>query len=310
MVRRYYDLPSLTALAAFEASARHKSFKLAAAELNVTPGAVSRQIKSLEEELGTSLFIRRPQGVELTNDAEDLYAVISNGFGRASEVVQRIKSGSQVNKVTLACTTAVATMWLMPRMGDFWRRFPDVLVDHLILDNTRDFRRAEVDLRIRYGTGAWPDETAVKLFDEKIYPVCGAGFFEAYPDCLPSKIPTLPLLHVDWLDPNWVDWDEMLRRAGISHGPLSGRRFSNFAVTLQACQENQGIAIGWDRLIRQFLDNGTLVKLTDLEMDAPGSYYLTWNDNREPTPASETLRKWLLEMAEIDLAVDAGRSNA
>lgn len=305
MVRRYYDLPSLTALAAFEASARHKSFKLAAAELNVTPGAVSRQIKSLEEELTTSLFIRRPQGVELTNDAEDLYAVISNGFGRASEVVQRIKSGTHVNKVTLACTNAFATMWLMPRMGDFWRRFPNVLVDHLILDNTRDFRRAEVDLRIRYGTGAWPDETAVKLFDEKIYPVCGADFAAKHPDCLPSKIPTLPLLHVDWLDPNWVDWDEMLRRAGIAHGPLSGRRFSNFAVTLQACQENQGIAIGWDRLIRQYLDNGTLVELTDLKMPAPGSYYMTWNDNREPTPASETLRAWLLEMAENDLAAEA-----
>lgn len=308
MVRRYYDLPSLTALAAFEASARHKSFKLAAAELNVTPGAVSRQIKSLEEELSTSLFIRRQQGVELTNDAEDLYAVISNGFGRASEVVQRIKSGSHVNKVTLACTTAFATMWLMPRMGDFWRRYPDVLVDHLILDNTRDFRRAEVDLRIRYGTGAWPDETAVKLFDEEIYPVCGAGFAQKHADCLPSKIPTLPLLHVDWLDPNWVDWDEMLRRANIAHGPLYGRRFSNFAVTLQACQENQGIAIGWDRLIRQFLDNGSLFPLTKLRMSAPGSYYMTWNDNREPTIASDTLRKWLLEMAQKDLAEEARRS--
>ncbi|MEQ9488482.1 MAG: LysR substrate-binding domain-containing protein [Alphaproteobacteria bacterium] len=305
MVRRYYDLPSLTALAAFEASARHKSFKLAAAELNVTPGAVSRQIKSLEEELATPLFQRRPQGVELTNDAEDLYAVISNGFGRASEVVQRIKSGSHMNKVTLACTNAMATMWLMPRMGDFWRRYPKVMADHLILDNTRDFRRAEVDLRIRYGTGAWPDETAVKLFDECIYPVCGPAFAEAHKDCLPSIIPTLPLLHIDWLDPNWVDWDEMLRRAGIAHGPLPGRRFSSFAVTLQACQENQGIAIGWDRLIRQYLKTGALVRLTDLHMPAPGSYYLTWNDNREPTPASETLRDWLLEMAERDLAADA-----
>ena len=196
MVRRYYDLPSLTALATFEASARHRSFKLAAAELNVTPSAISRQIKALEDEFSLPLFLRHTSGVELTPEGEDLYSVLSHGFARASEAVQRIKSGNRSQCVTLASTTAVALMWLMPRMGEFWREHPEIQVDHLISDNARDYRRADIDLRIRYGFGSWPDETATLLLRETIYPVAGPGFAAAHSDAEPQDIPALPLLHV------------------------------------------------------------------------------------------------------------------
>jgi LysR family glycine cleavage system transcriptional activator len=244
MVRRYYDLPSLTALAVFEASARHLSFKLAAAELNVTPGAVSKQIKAIEDELGVPLFARRGAGVSLTSAGEDLYGVISNSFSRAAEVVRTIKRGDRSRNVTMACTDAFATMWLIPRMPDFWERFPAITVDHLISDNPRDYRRAEVELRVRYGLGAWADETAELLFDDKIYPVCGPGFAAKHRDATAEALPDLPLLHVDWVDPEWADWDEVLRRANIPHGPNKGRRFSKFSVALQAAQADQGVAIG------------------------------------------------------------------
>ncbi len=302
MVRRYYELPSLTALAVFEASARHKSFKLAASELNVTTGAVSRQIKVIEEELGTAVFVRSNIGVELTPAGEELYAVLANAFGRFSETVQRIKRGQRAKSVTLACTNAVAMMWLMPRMGEFWRQYPEISVDHLISDNARDFRRAEVDLRIRYGFGAWSDETALLLLKEKIYPVCGPGFARRHRQAKPGDLPSLPLIHVERVDPDWTGWDEMLRRAGVQHGPLSGRRFNNFAVALQATQEDQGVAIGWHRLVNPLIKQGTLCRLTDLELPAPGSYYLTWNDNRELSPAAEALKSWLAAVAARDPA--------
>ena len=214
MVYRYYRLPSLTSLAAFEASARHRSIKRAADELNVTPGAVSRQIKGLEEELGVPLFGRSQAGLTLTADAEALYAVLAQAFSRTAETVQVIRSGNRARRVTLACTHAVATHWLMPRMGDFWRRFPEITVDHLISDDARDFRRAEVDLRIRYGFGAWPDETSVPLMTETIYPVAGPEFARQHAGCAAADIPELPLLHVDWVDAEWTGWDEFLRRAG------------------------------------------------------------------------------------------------
>ena len=204
MVHRYYRLPSLTSLAAFEALARHRSVKRAAEELNVTPGAVSRQIKALEGELGVPLFDRSQMGLMLTADAETLYAVLAYSFSRTSETVQTIRSGNQAVRVTLACTHAVATCWLMPRMKDFWRRFPEITVDHLISDDARDFRRSEVDLRIRYGFGAWPDETSTLLMDEAIFPIAGPGFAERHADCTAADIPALPLLHVDWVDAEWT----------------------------------------------------------------------------------------------------------
>ena len=240
----------------------------------------------------------------LTPEAEELYAVLSNGFSRAAEAVQRIKTGNRTRRVTLACTNAMAMRWLIPRMGDFWRRHPEITVDHMISDNGRDFRRTEVDLRIRYGFGDWPDETAVLLLDETIYPICGLQFAQNHTGCTASDIPSLPLLHVDWVDPEWTGWDELLRRASVPHGPLAGRRFSTFAVTLQACMDEQGLAVGWHRLIADLVREGKLVPFTDLIIPAPGSYHLTWNSSRNLTPAADILRGWLLETAAAERLQD------
>lgn len=105
--------------------------------------------------------------------------------------------------MTLACTHAYATFWLMPRMGDFWRRYPEITVDHLISDDARDYRRVEVDLRIRYGFGAWPDETSELLLDETIYPIAAPGFAAANAGAEAADIPHFSLLHVDWVDAGW-----------------------------------------------------------------------------------------------------------
>jgi LysR family glycine cleavage system transcriptional activator len=297
MVRRYYELPSLTSLAAFEACARHLSFKLAAAELNVTSGAVSRQIKALEEELGVHVFARAANGVTLTDNGTELYAILATSFSRTADTIRRIKNDDRVKNVTIACTDAFAQMWLIPRMPHFWEKFPDVTVDHLISDDLRDFRRAEIDLRIRYGLGSWPDEQAEKLLDETIYPVCGPKFAEDYAGTLAQSLPDLPLLHVDWVNPNWADWPEVLRRAGISHGPLKGRRFGRTYITLQVAQANQGVAVGWHQLVHPMIERGTLVRFTDLVIPTSGGYYLTWNDNRTLSPAAEVLKNWLVEAA-------------
>jgi LysR family glycine cleavage system transcriptional activator len=133
---------------------------------------------------------------------------------------------------------------------------------------------------------------------ETIYPVAGPGFARQHPGCAATDIPELPLLHVDWVDAEWTGWAGFLRRAGIAHGALSGRRFSTFAVALQACQEDQGLALGWDRLVRSQVEAGRLVPFTDLRVAAPGSYHLTWNTNRELSDATRTLRDWLIAAAD------------
>ena len=203
--------------------------------------------------------------------------------------------------MTLACTNAFATCWLMPRMGDFWRRYPEITVDHLITDDVRDFRRTEVDLRIRYGFGrmAGRDVDAAPrrgdLSDQRSRLRARA---RRRPP--PPTSPSFSLLHVDWVDAEWTGWDELLRRAAIPHGPLPGRRFSSFNITLQACIEEQGLAIGWQRLIRDLVDAGKIVPFTDLKISAPGSYYLTWNTNRTLSKPACILKTWLLDMAAAD----------
>ncbi len=300
MVRRYYNLPSLTMLSAFEATARHMSVKLASAELNVTPGAVNRQVRGLEEEAGTPLFFREKGGMRLTPEGEELYAVLARGFSRASETFHRIRTGRSQTNVTLACSTAFGALWLMPRIGDFWRGNPDVSVNHMISDVAQDYRRAEVDLRVRYGAGVWPDEVSHRLFGDRVFPVCGPGYYKTHRKAAGEALAELDLLHVEGVDPSWTNWEEFLRRAGIPHGPLVGRRFNNHSVLLQAAMDDQGVALGWERLIAPRLKAKQLYRLSDIGIEAPGAYYLTWNENRSLSPAAETLRTWLMTTAEAE----------
>lgn len=298
MVRRFYDLPPLTALAVFEACARHSSFKLAAAELNVTPGAVSRQIKAIEEDLGVPLFARRARGVTPTPAGEELYAVLATGFSRASDVIRSIRRGDKSRNVIIACSDVFATMWLIPRMPDFWRNVGDVTVDHLISDDVRTFRRAEVELRIRHGLGAWIDETAEFLFRDCLYPVCSPRFAEVHSDATSQALPRLPLIDVNWIDPDWMGWDELLLRAGIRQHAANIRRLGKFSVALQAAMADQGVVIGWHRMVQPLVERGQLVRFTDLLVPSPGAYYLTWNTNRDLSAAAIVLRDWIRRVAE------------
>ena len=294
MTSRHYRLPSLHALATFEAAARHRSLQRAADELNVTPGAVGRQIRALEEELGSALFDRGPSALSLTAEGDLLCRVLSDAFVRLGDAVGTIRLGQRQQQVTVACTHAFARCWLMPRMREFWRSHPEVCVNHIISDDGRDYRRSEVDLRVRYGFGAWPDEASLKLFDDVLYPVAAPGFAERHPAATAADLPGLPLLHVDWVDPDWTGWDELLRRGDIPNAGPRRRRFSNFDVALQACKDGQGVAVGWHRLVEPLVASGDLVRFTSLTAPAPGGYYLTWNAGLAPKDAAAAFRDWLL----------------
>ncbi|RUM06759.1 LysR substrate-binding domain-containing protein [Rhizobium chutanense] len=303
MVRRFYGLPSLTALATFEAAARHGNFTLAAAELNVTTGAVSRQIKSIEQEIGVALFVRTGKGVMLTAPAEELYRALAGGFSKASDVVNAIKQGNSARNVTIACSDVFGTMWLIPRMPDFWRRFTDISVDHLIGDSFKTFHPSQLELRIRYGSGKWIDETAEFLFDDCLYPVCSPDFAKRHVGASAADLADLPLLNVEWVEPGWTSWEEVLSRGGVPYHASSGRRFGKFSVALQAAMADQGLVVGWHRMVAPLVEKGDLVRFTDLVVPDPGAYYLTWNSTRKLPPAALLLRDWIRRIAEEERSV-------
>jgi len=176
MARRYYQLPSLTGLNTFDACARHGSFTAAATELGVTLGAVSRQVKALETELDCPLFLRHHRGVELTAEGIDLFQVLNSSFQQIGKLCQEFKNRAQSTDVTIAASTAFASLWLMPRLGGFWRQCRDVNLNHAISDNPADAGFLNADIRIRYGDGHWRGEAAEKLFDDRMFPVCGREF--------------------------------------------------------------------------------------------------------------------------------------
>lgn len=168
MVRRSYGLPSLSALTAFEAAARHLSITKAAEELNVTPGAISKQVRMLEDELGNPLFLRRHRALELTREGETMAAALREGFERISSTYHQVRTAGGQSSVMIGSTMAMAHLWLMPRMAAFWGRHHDIVVDHVISDHPRGLDRPDIDLRLRYGNGEWPDERSAKLYDDRI----------------------------------------------------------------------------------------------------------------------------------------------
>jgi DNA-binding transcriptional LysR family regulator len=294
MVRRHYNLPSLNALAAFEAAARHLSLTRAAAELNVTPGAVSKQVKALEEEIGRALFIRLHRALQLTPAGEAVFRSLRESFERLAASWHGVRSDNAIRTVSIGTTAAFAQLWLMPRLGAFWTAHQDIVIDHMISDRLQDLQRPDVDLRVRYGGGQWPGEQASKLFDDEIVAVASPAFLSRTRIGSTRDITGHPLLSVEGVDWTWTTWADFLREIGIAGKKLNVRRFNSYVIALQAAQDGQGLALGWLSLVRPLIAKRSLKQVTRARIMAPGSFYLTWSLERELSPESAALRDWLL----------------
>ncbi|MBN9068448.1 MAG: LysR family transcriptional regulator [Rhizobiales bacterium] len=302
MVRRFYSLPSLIALAAFEAAARHLSLTKAAEELNVTPGAISKQVRTLEEELGVPLFLRRHRALELTREGETMAAALREGFERMSSTFRQIKSLGGQAVATIGSTMAMAHLWLMPRMGTFWNQHDDIVVDHVISDHPHGLDRPDVDLRIRYGDGEWPDELSAKLYDDRIFPIASPAFAKAYPVKSVADMAQLQLLSVEGIDWTWTTWAEFLREVGHPDRHVNVRRFNSYVIALQAARSGQGVTLGWESLVAPLIETGSLVRVTDAVIAAPQSYFVTWSARRPLSPQATLLRDWLLSLGSLSSA--------
>lgn len=294
MARRPYSFPSLNGLAAFEAAGRHMSFTEAAAELNVTPGAVSKQIKQLENDVGARLFIRLHRALDLTAEGAALHATLRDAFSRISETLEGLDAARRVKTVSIGSTSAFAQFWLMPRLGSFWKEHQDIVVDHAISDRGHDRLPGRVDLRVRYGTGPFPDEDASKLFDDRIIALASPAYMAERQVITLDELASQALLSVEGVDWTWTTWADFFRANHHKPGRLNIRRFNSYVIAVQAARDEQGIVLGWERLLTPLMADAALVQVGGAAMQAPDSFYLCCPSHQHLSAEAQILREWLL----------------
>ena len=273
MSRRYYKLPSLTSLATFETTARHKSFKGAAEELGVTPGAISHQIKFLETELDVSLWDRKHRGNNLTHEGESLFIALQSSFSSLSYALESLRNYANNKAVTISTTTAVSGLWLTPRLSQFWIKHPNIPINQHITDNPSS-QFPSVDLKICYGFVENNSNQKHTLFHDKLVPVCSPEFANKYPNPSIDDLAKLPLIHLKAKNKNWSNWPSWFKALGYS-GKISQRTdVNNYMIALQAASDSNGIALGWEHLVKQKIDNGDLVVLGNTSIPAPAALYI------------------------------------
>lgn len=287
---RPYDLPSMTSLVCFEAAARNLSFKQAASELNVTPAAVSHQIKGLEVELGVALFRRQHRGVVLTEPGAYLFLALQRGFEGISDAVRETRGSQDTEDVIVQATTAVSAFWLTPQIATFWREHPEVVISQRVTDVAGTGGGA--DLSIHYGAASEMDEACEVLFHDEILAVGTPEFARAHAITGLSDLRAVPLIHVPAEDTGWTGWRDWLAHFGQTPPRTRGLEVNNHMIALQLARDGAGAVLGWTGLIGPLLASGALVPLAAERMASPQVFYLRTHP-RASAPA-RAFRDWLV----------------
>jgi LysR family transcriptional regulator, glycine cleavage system transcriptional activator len=263
-------LPSLNALKAFEAAARHVSFSDAADELFVTHAAVSRHIRELEEALGTELFTRTGRGVEMTEAGQRFGERLTPLFDQLAEAAREAAAVGATRTLRISAEPSFASRWLVSRLGKFNALHPDIELNIESTNRLVDFYVDDVDIGIRYGDGVWDGIESAKLSDCVIFPVCSPKLVPEGKTISPETLSEETLLHENrkqW----WVDW---LAAAGVkAEMDWRGTVFQNH-LAIEAAESGAGFALGDQILCTDSLVDGWLKRPFTIDMKDHGSYWL------------------------------------
>ncbi len=256
MARKRYDLPPLGFVQGFEAAARTLSFTRAADELALTQSAVSRQIKTLEEHLGVTLFERRHRALALTEDGRAFQRIAVDVLDRLQGAINQMRARGTDNQLAVTTVTGFASLWLIPRLKRFTRLNPHIDVRIIANDRILDLDRGMIDLAIRYSKADRAPPDAEKLFAEDILPVCHPSLVAdvATPLLTPEDLRHHTLLHLDYhgASRTWFDWGTWMTALGIEDlKPAGSLRFSRYDQMIQAAISGQGVALGVSPLINE-----------------------------------------------------------
>lgn len=283
-------LPSLNALRAFEAAGRHGNFSSAAEELFVTHASISRHVRHLETWLGCKLFERHSRGVTLTETGTRYLATLTRLFDELQAATQAI-GAEREQQLSVSVEETFAMRWLVPRLGSFQERYPEIELNLDPDDALVDFRRDEVELAVRYGNGNWPDVAIEELTPVDVFVVCSPDYLKRHPVKTPGDLLGQKLLHED--SKQWWGW--WLEEVGVKPSePMRGPLFQSAHLTLEAAEADQGFALADNVSAADALREGWLVDPFGLKVPAEG-YYIVTPPNRQATAAAQAFREWLKE---------------
>jgi LysR family glycine cleavage system transcriptional activator len=283
-------LPPLTALRAFEAAARHLSFKHAATELSLTPTAISHQVRQLEDHLGVRLFVRGARRVDLTPAGQGLFPALRDGLDAMARAVQLVRPGTRPRALVLSTTMAFASRWLLPRLARFAASQPGIALHLHTSDEPIDLQGGAAQLAIRYGPDNYRGLDCVPLVPSRFAPVCAPGLRVRDVEDLAR----VPLIGFEWFrrDAATPDWPLWFERAGCAPVPRQ-LHFSDEVHAIQAAIAGQGVALINLALVAEELRIGMLCQPFGLELAGHG-FHLAWAKAQDADPDIAKVRAWLL----------------
>lgn len=296
-------LPSLNALSAFVAVARHGGVSRAAEALSLTHSAVSHQIRGLQEELGVTLFEKVGRGLALTGEGRRFAARVEAAFAEIEDAAHEI--GAHTHKrLRINTISSFAACWLLPRLGDFIASCPDIDVDVQSTNKPTDLKSGEADVWIAFGTGPYPGLFCELLLRDWLFPVCSPEFARQYALHDRGWSDGVPLMHSDY-----EPWSLWFPAAGIAaREPERGIMFDNSALILQAAAKGQGLGLVRHSLAHDDLVAGRLVRPFSAYVDSPMSYFFLCRSDKLETRPVARFRAWVKQqIAAFPASIDGGQ---
>jgi LysR family glycine cleavage system transcriptional activator len=290
-------LPPLNAVKAFEAAARRRSFTRAAEELHVTSGAVSQQVKLLEDTLGLKLFNRERQRLLITEAGQAYLAVIREALDQIAAGTERLVQRQRSGVLTVSVSPDFAAKWLINRLSRFAEAHPQIDLRIAAEDQHSDFARQDVDLAVRHGDGTWPGLNVVQLCAERLFPVCSPKLIERLnqkPE--PADLLKFPLLRLN----DWSTWHRWFETAGVTAPVMHGPVINRASMLIDAAIDGQGVALARTALAAWDIIHGRLVRPINVSLVMANTYWIVCPKVTSSTPKISMFREWLLGEAADD----------
>lgn len=292
------NLPSLSAVRAFEAAARHASFRSAAEELNVTHSAISHQVKALERALGIALFARHARSVELTEEGAILFPIVRESFDHIADGIALLNRRQLQGVLTIQVYVTVAMRWLLPKLPTFTRDNPDIRIAIATAYTDWDFNREHADAGIVFADPANNDLEVSPLYRGRLFPVCAPDLVDSGLKT-PADLVNFRLLDVYTAPADWPRWLEV---AGVDPDKTEVERasFDSYILALEAAASGDGVALANWMFARADIESGRLVRPFDSVIDQPTPLSFVCPRERREEPRIAAFRDWLIKEIQSD----------